>query len=295
MFSKWIIFLLKCFDWCGFYPETSNKSKHYTFIIQCVWAITLTIFIIAFLMQPILLNESLPYIVNIMIQTVNGMITHWVIIVESFVQRKKQRTFWKIYEHIAQRHKHCKNPVTRLYSIFMIQYLVVVTSIQIFFMSYYISYVGDKWYFRIAYLVSQTMYQYRLFYYFFYLELVKFELKTIKRELKDIADLTHFHITFVQHANRRNKRGTHQREFFYHSTVKGVNESNLKRINAYCQLVYELSGCINQTFGWSNFSTILYSFHLPLTDGNWALWELHERTLDYVIGWLLFFLDLVLF
>lgn len=195
MFLKRIRFLLKIFDLCGFYPETTNNpqprnKKLKIFGIHCVWAMSLTISIIAFLMQPILLNESLPYVVNIMIQTVNGIVTHWLIIVESFVQHKTQRKFWKIYEHIKYRHKRCKTPVPRLYSINFIQFSSVSAFIQVFFLSYYLSYVGNKWYFRIAYLFSQIMYQYRVFYYLFYLELFKFELKTIKRELKDIAELT---------------------------------------------------------------------------------------------------------
>lgn len=287
MFSKWIRFLLKCFDWCGFHPETTNspqprKKKLNIFVIHCLWAMLLTIFTAAFLMQPILLNESLPYVVNIMIQTVNGIVTHWVIIVESFAERKTQRKFWQIYEHIKHRHKRCKTPLPRLYAVNFMQFIAVTTFIQVFFLSYYLSYVGNKWYFRIAYLFSQIMYQYRIFYYLFYLELVKFELKTIKRELKDIAELSNFHGSLVWNANRHYKRRT--RDAWCDSTVTSVNEINLKRINAYCQLAYELSGCINQTFGWSNFATVLYSFHLPLTDGNWALWELHERTLDYIIG-----------
>lgn len=126
----------------------------------------------------------------------NGIVTHWVIIIESFVERNNQRQFRQTYEHVKHRHERCKIPLPRLYAIKFIQFVAVATFIQVFFLSYYLSYVGNKWYFRIVYLFSQIMYQYRVFYYLFYLEMIKFELKTIKRELNDITKLSNFHDSF---------------------------------------------------------------------------------------------------
>lgn len=115
------------------------------------------------------------------------------------------------------------------------------------------------------------------------MELVKFELKIIKGELKDIATLTKFHSTFIQRTNQRTNRHPYRGSSLSDSAVKSENEKNLKKINAYCQLVHELSECMNQKFGWSYFTTILYCFHFPLTD--WALWELDQRlSVDYIIG-----------
>lgn len=291
MFSTWGVILLKFYDFCGFHTGVINNKSHAcrlnssrTFLIHVAWTFTLTCFVLMFSMQPILNQEAMPYLVNLLLQLFNGIITHWMIIVESYAQRKVQQKFWQIYEHIKQHHKHCKRPMLRLYSLNLIHFFVVVVLIQIFFLSYHMDYVVNKWYFRLSYLTSQTTYQYRVFYYIFYLELIKYELKLIKVELKDIATLTNFHSKFIRRTNQRTKRHPYRRSSWSDSTVKSVNEKNLKRINAYCQLVYELSECMNQTFGWSNFTTILYCFHFPLTDGNWALWELDQRPIDYIIG-----------
>ncbi|XP_031623086.1 uncharacterized protein LOC116340633 [Contarinia nasturtii] len=123
-------------------------------------------------------------------------------------------------------------------------------------------------------------YHYRVFYYIFFLELIKFELKMIKSEL-----------------NQRTKNHSSIRNSWCHSAVNSVNENNIKRINAYCQLVNELSGCMNSTFGLSNFATILYCFHMPLTDANWALWELDQRPWNYIFVfslWLVYLSLLIL-
>lgn len=243
MFSTWGVILIKFYDFCGFHTGAINDkdrscrlSSGRTFLIHVIWASILTCFVLTFASQPILNQEAMPYLVNMLLQLFNAIITHWVIIIESYTQRKVQRRFWQIYEHIKYHRKHCKTPMLRLYSLNLIQFFVVVILIQIFFLTYHMDYVVNPWYFRLAYLSSQITYQYRVFYYIFYLELIKYELKIIKSELKDIATLTHFHSTFIWYTNQRTQRQPHQRNICSDS-VKNVNENNLKRINAYCQLV----------------------------------------------------------
>lgn len=154
----------------------------------------------------------------------------------------------------------CETSFLRSYQIKFIEFFSICIIIQIIFTSYFTHYVGNYYFFRIAYLVSQIMYQYRVFFYLFYLDLVKFELKTIKNELKSIATMTR------------------------DDSMENFVANRLKKINTYCQMVFQLSECMNYIFGWSNFTTILYCFHLPLTDGNWAMFELHLRSTFYTIG-----------
>lgn len=287
MFTKWIVILLKFFNFCGFHTEFSDSASHKKlgkrlFLIHIIWAIAMTYFAVAFTSQALYKETAIPYVINLLLQLFNGILTHWLIIVESYKQRSVQRKFWQIYEHIKHHNKYCKRPALRFYSISFVHYCVVVIGIQLFFLSYYLQYVANNWYFRLSYLVTQMSYHYRVFYYIFFLELIKFELKIIKNELKDIAVLTNFHSSFIRRANQRTKQ--HRRYSCCTSAVNCVNENNLKRINAYCQLVNELSRCLNQVFGLSHFATILYCFHMPLTDANWALWELDQRPWDYIFG-----------
>lgn len=281
MFPKRIRLLLKFFDLCGFYTETSNKCEHETckkrmFIVHSIWAFILTCFSVACSMEPMILGDGLPYLVNELLQMMNGLLTYWVIIVESYLQRETQRKFWRIYEYIETFHKSCKRKFLRIYFIKFMEYLVVILIIQIYFTQHFTHYVKHYSLFRICYLFSQILYQYRVFYYLFYLELVKFELKIIKNDLKKVVALNECRNSFSQ--------CKHRHKFRCHTSIGKFRENTLKRISSYCQLVFELSKCINQIFGWSNFTTVIYCFHLPLTDGNWALRGLHERPGDYIIG-----------
>lgn len=266
MFSKFIILLLKFFDFCGFHTETpffgSKNQTVYISLVHCVCAIALTYFVFAHSTEPIILGEVLPYLVNEILQIMNGMLTHWTIIIESYVQRDTQKQFWKIFRYIEQHHVKCKKSFLHTYKIKFIEFFSVVTIIQIIFTCYFTHYVGNYYFFRFAYLVSQIVYQYRVFYYLFYLDLIAFELNIIKKELKMVASRTHGH--------------------YY--PMESINSNLLKEVNADCQRVFELIKCLNQIFGWSNFTTVLYCFHLPLTDSNWAVWELHQRTTVYITG-----------
>lgn len=281
MFPKRIRLLLKFFDFCGFYTETSNqsakgKSKSRIFVVHSVWAFILTCFSVACSMEPMILGDGLPYLVNELLQMMNGLLTYWVMIVESYLQRENQRKFWRIYEYIETFHKTCKRTFLRTYFLKLIEYLTVISIIQLYFTQHFTHYVKHYSLFRICYLFSQIMYQYRVFYFLFYLELIKYELKMIEHELKDVVALNQFRHSFA--------RGKRRRNYGCYTSMERFGENTLKRISVYCQLVFELSKCINQIFGWSNFTTVLYSFHLPLTDGNWALRGLHERPNDYIIG-----------
>lgn len=268
MFSKRIIILLKFFDMCGFQTETSKftgsrKNTVKIFLAHNILALTLTCFVFAHSMRPLLQNETLPYMVNEIYQIINGMFTYWIIIVESYVRRRTQQQFWHVYEYIEKHCRKCKQFVSRSYNIKFVEYFSVVTTIQIIFLTYFTHYVGNYFLFRIAYLFSQIMYQYRVFYYLFYLELIKFDLETIKNELKRIVAVSQQSCGFDGYE---------------------CSATNLKRINSYYQLICELNKHINHIFGWSNVLTVLYCFHLPLTDGNWATWELEERSNVYIAG-----------
>lgn len=276
MFPKRIRFLLNFFDICGFYTETKEKTKSRIFIVHSLWAFILTCFCVACSTEPMILGDGLPYLVNELLQIMNGMLTYWVIIVESYVQRETQRKFWRIYRFIDTMKTSCTRKFLRIYYFKFVEYLVVVAIIQLYFTQHFTHYVKHYSLFRICYLFSQIIYQYRVFYYLFYLELIKFELKMIKNELKDMVSLSQFQHSFARCTRRRHKR--------CYNSMRRSTENSLKRISSYCQLVFELTKCINQIFGWSNFTTVLYSFHLPLTDGNWALRGLHERRSDYIIG-----------
>lgn len=263
MFSIWIKFLLKFFDISGFHTETSiakRKGPLINFTIHVIWASTLTIFLLSVSRQPIILTEALAYSANYLLQNVNGMFTYWVIILESFVQRKNQQKFWKIFKQIDE-YRKIGGLMLRKYSIKFIHFFGVITIIQTYFVLYFLHVNGNHFiFFRIAYFCFVAMYQCRAFYYLFYLELIKCELKKIKNKLEDMVT------------------GSWRIRNDYRI------EKSVKNLNRLYRQIYALSVLINEIFGWSNFTTVIYCFHLPTTDFNWALQAMYKQTDEYFIG-----------
>lgn len=272
MLSKWDIFLLKCFDLCGFCSERYSfnflpKSTLYKNLLHIIWALALTFFVLMYLRQPKILDYVLPYSVNRVLQYTSGILTYWVVIVESSTKNKIQRKFWQIYEHINQCHTIHKRSVWSAYSVKLIEFFIVGTSIHIYFMYYFLSTRGNYFFFRLAYLYSVILNQYRVFYYLFYLDLIKFELNTIKIALQDIVLSNHFSASSTNQSVNRN-----------------VYVKRLQMIYKHYRYIYELSTCINHIFGWSKFATVLFCFQLPLGDGNWASFDLYKRSMGYAYG-----------
>lgn len=264
MFPKWIWYLLKFSDICSFYTEISSLKSHKQssikiLVFHILWAITLTFFVIKFSTQPIILDDVLPFSVNSILQYSSGMFTYWVMIVESYAQRKTQRKFWELYERMNPKKRKW---LLRSYAIKLIELFVVLTPIQIYFMYYFMFLTVNDFFFRIALIFCVVMYQYRVFYYLLYLEFIKRELENIRNDLEMIIMKTNI-----------NSFGS-----------QDLVTENLKNITQYYNQVYQLSNFINQMFGWSNFTTILYCFHLPLTEINWGFSMLNERTRIFGVG-----------
>lgn len=285
MFSQWIRILLKLFDICGFYTESSIASasrKHVVllFVFHIVWTCVCSYFIIRFSMQPPVMTDVLPFSINYFIQHLSAMFAYWMITVESFVQRSAQRQFWKIYEHVQNHRRDGKQPLLRSYLIKLIEYFVVITLVQIYFMHYFTKFVQNLLFFRISYFIFVMVCQYRVFYFLLYLEIIKIELQNIKSELKRIVNLSQFDRTFSIRSNKRVNPRTNRVD----SKMRNFVRFNLIRINEYYRLIFELGNCTNDVFGWSNITTILFCFHLLITDGNWALWAISQRPAGYTIS-----------
>lgn len=261
MFSKWIIYLLKYYDFCGFHTELNKPCQTgiNMFIIHILMASFLTCSTLIFAMQPTVSADISLNMVNNSIQYSSGLIAYWMIIMESYIQRKHQRHFWTIYKQACHQNCRHKSPNLRNYLLLFFEYFLIFSLIQIYLMEYFFFFVGSFIYFMFTYHVLVKMYQNRIFYYLFYVELIKHELITIQKELKRLVAISKSD-NFVWERNRY---------------------ANLRK---YYQLIYEMVCCLNEIFGWSQFTTILFCLHLPLTDLNWAYIRIHERSTGYIIG-----------
>lgn len=263
MFPKWIRILLKYFDLCGFYTETSRNHQRTTFSILAVhifMACFFTCSIILFMNQPNSNTDTSLNLVNNSIQYVSAVTAYWAIILESYFQRGSQRQFWIIYDQISEQNFRQSVPDFRKYLIIFSEYLFVFSFIQMLLTQYFFVFVGNYIYFNVTYIIVVKMYQNRIFYYLFFLELVKHELESIQREMNGIVAISKC------------------KNFRY------LEQNCLKRIREHYKLVYEMVNCVNEVFGWSQFTTILFALYLPLTDLNWAYLRIYTRTTGYIIG-----------
>lgn len=264
MFSKWIRLLLNVFDICGFRTEIeslpgTSKTSDRIFVLHIFWALATIVIVIAFSLRTRALNGVLPYTVNTTLHNFCGVFTYWVVIIESFAQRNIQQKFWHIYWCIHADDNclpHGKS-YFKVYLIKTILYFAAVVPIDCYLMYYFLSFVENYFLFRLAYLFFVILYQTRIFYYLFYVELIKYELIGIKNAIKNIAPAPN---------------------------DRGGKAKPMKLVYKHYSQICELNDCINHIFGWSNFVTILYCFGLLLTDANWAYSSFADRPMAYIYG-----------
>lgn len=271
MFPKRIRYLLKFYDFCGFHTETSKiqqQKGRIIFVIHVLMACLFSYSIVLFLKQPTTNTDTSLNMVNRTIQYTSALLTYWLVIFESYIQRSYQRQFWCIHEQTKKynspprRHRH---PNFRNYLFKCIEYLSIFSLIQIFLMFYFKFYVGDFFYFMITYIILVKMYQNRLFYYLFHLELIKHEMEIVQDELKRIVLISKWNLNDLE-------------------------KNRFRQLREHYKLVYEMVNCVNEIFGWSQFTTIFYSFDLPLTDLNWAYLRIYQRSIGYKMGRSAFFM-----
>lgn len=87
------------------------------------------------------------------------------------------------------------------------------------------------------------MAQIRVFHYLFFIHLLDYQLNEIGMEAGSLAEA---------------------------SNNEPIPNARFRWIRMYFDLVYELSDCINETFGWSNVVSVLYLFLLLAVDMIWT-------------------------
>lgn len=181
MLSKWIYFLLKFFDICGFHTEVEylkngSKGSCKIFLLHICWAFATIIIVITFTVRTSASAGVLPYMVNVTSQNICGVIAYWVIIIESFAQRKNQAKFWHFYQCIRTsqlRHLSDRKPPFNVYLVKFTSFFTALTPIGLYLMYYFLHFVENVFFFRFTYFFLFIVYQTRIFYYLFYLDLIK--------------------------------------------------------------------------------------------------------------------------
>lgn len=273
MFPRRIIVLLRFFDAWGYCTEFPIAKKYsratlFIFLLHITLA-TMSFFIFAYLQywNMTINHYEMHLIVNQVFHFSSILLTYYTIITESYTQRKVQRQFWQFVRQIDDRFHRHKCFTVSSYLFECTEFLVVFSLIQIKISGYFATFNGAyrSVYYVLAYIPVVKMYLHRVFYYLFYVELVNFELKAIKDEVKAVHDVM-------------------RNDFLW---VRGSTDFPIQNIkwarNYYC-LIHRLSLCLNSMFGWSQFATILCCFYFLLTDLNWAYERITTFAIDYSFG-----------
>lgn len=198
----------------------------------------------------------------------SALVTYWTIIIESYAQRKIQEQFWHIFKQIDTRFHRHKNLLMKSYFLKFFEFLVVFSIIQVALDNYFTMFHNHIVCYLFAYVVLVKMYQFRVFYYLFYIEIINSELKVIEKGIKFISKISRSYCPWLS------------------SDKYPVN--SVKCLREYFRLIYELSVCINSVFGLSQFATILCCFYFVLTDLNWAYSYIGDMTYAYIQGFFFF-------
>lgn len=235
-----IVYFLIFFDVWG-YDSGSSSLSHYRRIIYFIYIFHIfavsffTVFklhLARFLWSYHHLN--MVELVNVTMLFSAPLYTYWIIILDSLYHRYEHKQFWNILQHIdncfCRQTNSFQNYITKISAYFSI-------SISLFLLLHFIN--NFKYFDTIlVYLILITICQIRIFYYLFCLEVIQFQLKIIEIELKNM----------------------HSNVFAYVKRLKWFRE--------YYGKIHEMTILLNEIFGWSNVSAILFSFYNILTDVN---------------------------
>lgn len=243
MFSKSVTFILTFFNLCGYHPElyAANIFSHIIFISHVLLVLYLSLhYLIGFQTWMDLKKMKVEMISDIS-EFFFALITQWIVIIEAYIQRKAQRTFWQVFVCIVQKYHQNKNLQLRNYVLKFVESTMFI----ILFFIYNLT-ILDKsetsWTFVLIILLNRQ----RIFYYLFYLELIQFELENVASEAKRL----------MKTSKIRHKR-------------KQFKSHRFKYLRLYYQTIVELLNHINPIFGWSIFVTILCNLSVFVGDVNW--------------------------
>lgn len=262
MFPKSVQILLKCFDVLGFWTEYCKERMwvHITYI-ACCFHIVLVSISTFFVMYLTINPGDFPewFYINELVKHYSASVAYWTILIESYMQRTKQQRFWKIYSKINDYSRVDELPI-RSYWLKFFKHFLENGLIEIILTGYFfrknIIFIG----FVTMHIILLELYQCRLFYYLFHLEIIKVQIKHLARDVRNLWKV-----------NQNN----------YACFKKSLNTDNfdldeIREIRTRFHLIFEAFQNIDAVFAWSNLFTILYAFHNAFAAFNWSFQTFDE-------------------
>lgn len=244
--DSWMWCLLKFYELCGFHHSIwSNLRpiKCAIFTVQMILLYHFTLNEVTYIWALCDFMELLG-VLNFAIFYGSLLITYWISIIESSVQKADQCRFWTI-------HSQSKDDCSQWISVKRIYLCEFGVHLVLFVIMLVIS-VQDKNTTAdaiITYYILLFMCNNRLYYFLLYLKIIKFELEQIVIEVKT------YH--FIGCCDQYGKK--------------------LRLLRERYQRAYDMTYCVNGFFGWSNFVSILICFYTLLAYLNWIYQQLNHQ------------------
>lgn len=241
--DKWIDYIFQFNELCGF--QNRKATTFFLFIVQIIFLCIFTINGILYICAITNFLDTLG-ILNFAFFYIFLLINYWTIIIESYFSKRAQERFWQIHDlNDVSKDFGQRNSMKRkyLYKYFLHIFLVIA----IFFVSSRDKNTSESA--IMTYYVLLFICNNRLYYFLFYLEVIKFELEQIKIALRKTFQID-----------------CHDKYLRF-----------LKIVRHDYQRIYELCSCMNTFFGWSQFTTILISFYTLLTYFNFIYQQIEGK------------------
>lgn len=263
MYPRWMLSLLFYFDlWglCTQFKRSPTQPNFHRLIlaVHTFLASMATSLIFQYLFFLSLVDDLPLRAVNDVLKFTVLLLVYWLSIMELYSKRYTQRKFWHIVDYIDKRFCSLQRFDLGSYPIkleiyFSLSLFVYCIDFKQLFSVKFVS-------FWLCYLFIVWIYQNRSFYYLFYLEWIKQELKRVNNEAGEIMH-TYANSTL------------HMKNIF----MNQFHRNRFKWLRQYYGSIYDLSEAMNSVFGWSNAVTILVSVHLILADTNRFYWKIFNR------------------
>lgn len=273
MFPKYIQFQLYTFNLCGFCPEILAPKIFKRNCRIALFLVHLLILCANIALTAEYFQNNLNYFdfiekANDALKMFSSVIAYAFVIIESYTKRQTQQNFWKTFQCIQENYCYRQRTISRNYYLKFVAFFIYNVFIQYFLLRW--SILQNKpnflkyWF---GYILILTNHQMRVFYYLFYMELLRTELNFVNQELtvivmKDLKGLRRFQ-------NRVHRSFVCKRLIW---------------VREYYRLIFELSCLLNHSFGWSHITSITFSFFLFISDFNWGLWYIYNNVGEQLEG-----------
>lgn len=256
MLPKSIRYFLNFFDIFGFSSDSSRlcSQRDRIFLIKLVHAIIIVL-IGTCTFEHFLEFRSFYGVITATNQFMLyffALFTYCLIIFDASIHQQSHTSFWTDVQLIGK-DISCQSKFTLwTYTMKFIEFMSISFAITL---TLFLTYDYGHIFVIIAHIILIRMLHIRAFYYLFCVEVIHFQLKSIRNELQ---------------SNQNKSIACNYNCLHSNQTRVCYDLKRLKWARQYYYRIFELIVSCNQIFGWSHFGVIFCCFYLLLTDIDWT-------------------------